>query len=57
MKKTLLAAGAFACGLLAAAGALAQGKEIKIGVIYDLSGPLAAGGSIASIVSSCSAWF
>jgi branched-chain amino acid transport system substrate-binding protein len=52
MKKTLLAAGAFACGLLAAAGALAQGKEIKIGVIYDLSGPLAAGGSNASYLGT-----
>ena len=28
--------------------ALAQDKEIKIGVIFDLSGPLAAGGSVAS---------
>ena len=28
--------------------AAAQVKEIKIGVIFDLSGPLAAGGSVAS---------
>jgi branched-chain amino acid transport system substrate-binding protein len=28
--------------------ALAQDKEIRIGVIFDLSGPLAAGGSVAS---------
>jgi branched-chain amino acid transport system substrate-binding protein len=28
--------------------AVAQHKEIKIGVIFDLSGPLAAGGSVAS---------
>src|SRR5262249_24743727 len=41
-----------ALGLMAAAlllgtpsGALAQGKKIKIGVVYDYSGPLAAGGS------------
>ncbi len=32
---------------LAASVAFAQGKEIKIGVIYDLTGPLAAGGSLA----------
>ena len=32
--------------LAAAAGAaFAQGKEIKIGVIFDLTGPFAAGGS------------
>ncbi|MEE8290759.1 MAG: ABC transporter ATP-binding protein, partial [Candidatus Tectomicrobia bacterium] len=28
-----------------AGGAQAQAKEIKIGVIYDYTGPLAAGGS------------
>ena len=41
-----LAAGAalvFALG-----SAVAQDKEVKIGVIFDLSGPLAAGGSVAS---------
>jgi branched-chain amino acid transport system substrate-binding protein len=42
----------FALALMAAAlllgtpsGALAQGKKIKVGVVYDYSGPLAAGGS------------
>src|SRR6516165_9093306 len=43
----------FALALMAAAalllgtpsGALAEGKKIKIGVVYDYSGPLAAGGS------------
>lgn len=38
-----LAAGALA--LAGAVGASAQDKEIKIGVIYDYTGPLAAGGS------------
>ena len=33
---------------LAASAAFAQGKEIKIGVIYDLTGPFAAGGSAAA---------
>jgi branched-chain amino acid transport system substrate-binding protein len=32
---------------LVASVAFAQGKEIKIGVIYDLTGPFAAGGSLA----------
>ena len=32
--------------------ALAQGKEIKIGVIYDLTGPLAAGGSFPSYLGT-----
>ena len=33
---------------LAFGSATAQDKEIKIGVIFDLTGPLAAGGSVAS---------
>ena len=33
---------------LAAGSAFAQGKEIKIGVVYDLTGPFAAGGSQAA---------
>jgi branched-chain amino acid transport system substrate-binding protein len=33
---------------LAACSSLAQGKEIKIGVIYDYTGPFAAGGSVAA---------
>lgn len=32
---------------LAAGAVFAQGKEIKVGVIYDLTGPFAAGGSLA----------
>jgi len=52
MNKMLLAAGALACGVFAATGALAQGKELKIGVIYDLTGPLAAGGSNASYLGT-----
>jgi branched-chain amino acid transport system substrate-binding protein len=33
---------------LAATGAFAQAKEIKIGVIFDITGPFAAGGSAAA---------
>ncbi|MDH4324747.1 MAG: ABC transporter substrate-binding protein, partial [Betaproteobacteria bacterium] len=32
--------------------ALAQGKEIKIGVIYDYTGPFAAGGSQAAAIAT-----
>jgi len=45
MIKSLVAGVALAFAL---SPALAQDKEIKIGVIFDLSGPLAAGGSVAS---------
>jgi branched-chain amino acid transport system substrate-binding protein len=39
--------------LAAAAGAaFAQGKEIKIGVIFDLTGPFAAGGSEAGYLGT-----
>jgi branched-chain amino acid transport system substrate-binding protein len=38
--------------MMAAAGAWAQGKELKIGVIYDLTGALAAGGSYASYLGT-----
>ncbi|MEK9776263.1 MAG: ABC transporter substrate-binding protein [Quisquiliibacterium sp.] len=41
----LIAAAALA---LAATAGVAQGKEIKIGVIFDLTGPFAAGGSAAA---------
>lgn len=44
-----LAAGAFA---LACGAAMAQAKEVKIGVIYDLTGPFAAGGSYASYLGT-----
>ena len=39
-----------AIAVLAAAPslALAQGKEVKIGVIFDYTGPFAAGGSVAA---------
>ena len=49
MFNRMVAAGAL---MLAAGGALAQGKEIKIGVIYDLTGPMAAGGSNASYLGT-----
>jgi branched-chain amino acid transport system substrate-binding protein len=52
MRTTLFAAALFASGLLAVGAAQAQGKELKIGVIYDLSGPLAAGGSNASYLGT-----
>ncbi len=45
MLKTLVAGATLAFALFSA---IAQDKEIKIGVIYDLTGPLAAGGSVAS---------
>ena len=35
-----------------AVSAEAQEKKIKIGVIYDLTGPFAAGGSVASSVGA-----
>ena len=44
MMKCLFAAAAIVAASLPFA-ALAQQKEIKIGVIYDLTGPFAAGGS------------
>jgi branched-chain amino acid transport system substrate-binding protein len=37
---------------LAMGGALAQGKELKVGVLYDLTGALAAGGSNASYLGT-----
>src|SRR5438093_3487755 len=40
-----LLAAVFASVAVAAPPALAQGKKIKIGVVYDYSGPLAGGGS------------
>src|SRR5438874_3066137 len=41
----LLLAAVFASVAVAAPPAIAQGKKIKIGVVYDYSGPLAGGGS------------
>ena len=45
IRQALLPLGAAAAVALAAGSGLAQDKEIKIGVIYDYTGPLAAGGS------------
>jgi branched-chain amino acid transport system substrate-binding protein len=45
MFKSLVVGAALAFTL---GSAVAQEKEVKIGVIFDLSGPLAAGGSVAS---------
>ncbi len=48
-----IAASAVAGALALAAGvAHAQGKEIKIGIVYDLTGPFAAGGSNASYLGT-----
>ncbi|MCW5233477.1 ABC transporter substrate-binding protein [Verminephrobacter eiseniae] len=49
--------GSFRCATLAAlamasGGAYAQAKEIKVGVVYDMSGPLAAGGSYPSYLGT-----
>jgi len=41
-----------AAAALAACASLAQGKEIKIGVIYDYTGPFAAGGSVPAAVGT-----
>jgi branched-chain amino acid transport system substrate-binding protein len=52
-KPTVLLAVAITCaGLTCAPPAAAQGKELKIGVIYDYTGPFAAGGSQASGVGT-----
>jgi branched-chain amino acid transport system substrate-binding protein len=42
----------FACAFTAATGVQAQTKELKIGVIFDLTGALAAGGSYASYLGT-----
>lgn len=42
----------FACAFTAASGVQAQTKELKIGVIFDLTGALAAGGSYASYLGT-----
>ncbi|MDA1117603.1 MAG: ABC transporter substrate-binding protein [Proteobacteria bacterium] len=47
--RTLAVAAALAAG---SSLALAQGKEIKIGVIYDYTGPFAAGGSQAAGIAT-----
>lgn len=52
MVTKVLAAAVLACGLVATSGAFAQAKELKIGVIYDLSGPFAAGGSNAAYLGT-----
>ncbi|MGH8749301.1 MAG: ABC transporter substrate-binding protein [Burkholderiales bacterium] len=44
---------AFAVALVATSSlAFAQGKEVKIGVIYDYTGPFAAGGSVAAAIGT-----
>src|SRR5215471_18505222 len=41
----LMLASILAAGVVLAPSVLAQGKKIKIGVVFDYSGPLAGGGS------------
>ncbi|MCM5570036.1 ABC transporter substrate-binding protein [Burkholderiaceae bacterium FT117] len=48
----LAAATVVAAGVSTSGAALAQDKQIKIGVIYDLTGPLAAGGSYAGYLGT-----
>ena len=51
MKRTAMRA--LAVALAASSSlALAQGKEVKIGVIYDYTGPFAAGGSVAAAIGT-----
>ena len=53
MLSRLLVAGALAVtSALGSGAASAQGKEIKIGVLYDLTGAFAAGGSNASYLGT-----
>ena len=47
-----LAAAFAVAGIAFAPPALAQGKEVKIGVIYDYTGPFAAGGSQAAALGT-----
>lgn len=49
MIKRILAAGVLS---VAVGAVMAQTKEIKVGVIYDLTGPLAAGGSYAGYLGT-----
>ena len=49
---TAVAAGLVISGMLAVQPAAAQDKQLKIGVIYDLTGPLAAGGSYAGYLGN-----
>lgn len=49
MIKRILAAGILS---VATGAVMAQAKEIKVGVIYDLTGPLAAGGSYAGYLGT-----
>ena len=51
MLKPLIAAAASAL-ILGAAPIAAQQKEIRIGVIYDLTGPFAGGGSEANHIGT-----
>ena len=49
---TLLATACAAIGLLSASNAMAQDQDIEIGVIYDFTGPFAAGGSEAAAIGT-----
>ena len=53
-RRTLLRSTAAAAAVLSLdwTRARAEGEAVRIGVIYDLSGPFAAGGSVASSVGA-----
>ena len=48
----ILALGVATSALLVTTGVLAQQKEIKIGLIFDQTGPFAGGGSVAAQLGS-----
>ena len=52
MKHWIAAVAVSLATCLCAGSALAQAKELKVGVIYDLTGPFAAGGSNASYLGT-----
>ena len=52
MINRILALGIASATLLATSGVFAQQKEIKIGLIFDQTGPFAGGGSVAAQLGS-----
>ena len=50
LRRTFIKVAVAAAAIAGLAGsAQAQGKELKVGVIFDLSGPLAAGGRLGAL--------
>jgi branched-chain amino acid transport system substrate-binding protein len=52
MRRILQAAGRVGAVLALAAGGAAHGKDFKIGVIFDETGPFAGGGSKANLIGT-----